>query len=197
MQGRGITCLDLCIHRTTEQEVARIGEETNGGYTLCVASPCMDAGLGDKGLLGAGLGGEVGCVGEGRMHVGPALVVGHGLAMENGRLLSDTATFWLGLLFDDGGLGFVVLFWEVGFVVLFDAVEEGGLVFALPGSPRAEVSAVAVDDVEGALVFSFALEVPFLGVCGAHCVDGGKGILCSGVEGAEEGGSVWVDGGIE
>jgi len=56
--------------------VAGVGKETDDGDTLCVAGPRMDAGLGDEGLLGASLGGEMRCLGEGGMHVGPALVIG-------------------------------------------------------------------------------------------------------------------------
>ena len=195
-KGRGVTCLDLGVHGATEHEVAGVGEETDDGYTLCVAGPGVDAGLGDKGLLGARLGGEMGGVGKGGMHVGPALVVGHGLAMEDGGLLADTAALGFCLFPDDDGLGFVVELWLVAGVVLFDAVEEGGLVLAVPGSPWADVGAVAVDDVEAALVLALALEVPPLGVGGADGVDGGKGVLVGGVEGAEDCGGVGVDGGV-
>lgn len=73
---KGVTCLDLGVHRSTEQEVAGVGKETDDGDALCVAGPGMDARLGDEGLVGAGLGGEMRGLGEGGMHVGPALVIG-------------------------------------------------------------------------------------------------------------------------
>ena len=128
------------------------------------------------------------------MHVCPALVVCHGLAVEDGCLLAHGATLWLCLFPWCGRLWFVVLVVVRG--MLLDAVEKGGLVFAVPGSPRADVGAVAVDDVEVALVFSLALEEPFLGVGGPDRGEGCKGVLCRGVECAEDGGCVWVDGGV-
>ena len=194
-KGSAVTCLDLGVHRSTEQQVAGVREETDDGDTLCVAGPGVDARLGDKGLLGASLGGEMGGVRKGGMHVGPALVVGHGLAVEDGGLLAGTAALGLRLLLDDEGLGVLVLIRLLG-LVLFDAVEEGGLVLAVPGSPGADVSAVAVDDVEAALVLALALEVALLGVGGADGVDCGEAILEGGVEGAEDCGCVWVDGGV-
>jgi hypothetical protein len=176
--------------------VAGVREETDGGHTLCVAGPGVDARLGDKGLLGAGLGGEMRCVRKGGMHVGPALVVGRGLAVEDGGLLAGAAALGVRLFADDDGLGGLVLVRLLAGVVLFDAVEEGGLVLAVPGSPGADVGAVAVDDVEGALVLALALEVALLGVCGAHGVDGCAAVLEGGVEGAEDCGCGGVDGGV-
>lgn len=194
---KAVTCLDFGVHRSTEQKVARIGEETNGRYALGVTGPCMDACLGDEGLLGASLCGKVWGVRKGGMHVGPALVIGHGLAVEHGGLLADAATLGFCFLLDDMGLWFVVLFGLVGGLLLFDTVQEGGLLLALPSCPWADVRAFAVDDVEVALVPSFAFEGLFLGVGGFYCVYGCETIFVGGVEGAKDGGSVGVDGGID
>jgi len=116
--------------------------------------------------------------------------------VEDGGLVAETAALWLCLFLWGDGLGVVVVLWGVGGVVLFDAVQEGGLLLAVPGGPRALVGAVAVDDVEAALVVSLALEGPFLGVCGPDGIYGGEGVLAGGVEGAEEGGRSGVDGGV-
>lgn len=176
--------------------MSRIWEETNDRYTLGVTGPGVYARLGDEGLLGPRLGGEMWRVGQGGMHIGPALVIGHRLAVEDGGLVANTTALWFCLFLDDGGLWFLVVLCLLCGVFL-DAVEKGGLFFTLPCSPWADVSAVAVDDVEVALVLSLAFEVPFLGISGAHGVYSGKSILTSAVEGAEDRWSVWVDGGVE
>lgn len=110
--------------------------------------------------------------------------------------MADTAALWFCFFLWGDGLGVVGLLWEAVRVVLLDAVQEGGLLLAVPGSPGALVSGVAVDDVEGALVVPLALEGAFLGVCGPDGIYGGEGVLVGGVEGAEEGGRGGVDGGV-
>ena len=177
--------------------MARLREETNDGYALRVAGPCMDARLGDEGLLGASLGRKMWRVREGGVHVSPALVIGHGLAMEDGGFLANTAALGLCFLLYDYRLWLVVLLGLVACLFLFDAIQEAGLLLTLPCSPRTEVGAVAVDDVQVALVLSFAFEVLLLDVGGADGVHGGTAILVGAVEVAKDGGRVGVDGGID
>lgn len=176
--------------------MARVRKETDDRNTLGVAGPSVDACLGEECVLGARLGGEVGCLGDGGVHVGPALVVGHGLAVEDGGLLADAAALGFCLFLDEWDVWLVVLLGLVVGLLLLDAVQKGGVVLALPRGPRADVCAVAVDDIEVAPGLALALEVPFVGVGGPDGVHGGIGVLGSGVEGAEDGGCGGVDGGV-
>ena len=111
--------------------------------------------------------------------------------------MAETATLWLWLFLWGDRLGVVVLLWGIGGVVLFDVVQKHSLLLTIPGGPQALVGAIAVNDVEAALVILLVLEGPFLGVCGPDGIYyGGKGVLACVVEGAEEGRCSRVNGGV-
>ena len=87
---------DLCVHRSAEQEVACVGEESYDRHTLGIARPSMNANLLNEGLLWPGLVCKMRCLREGWMHRP---------AMEDRQFLPHSSMFGLAILQGTEGSG--------------------------------------------------------------------------------------------